>query len=701
MQLPEDLRSPLEAQDFDALEEAWLERLAERPDEPAAFAAAARRLSGQGEDERAKSLLDLADAELAGRSLWRPRLDLLRLAGHLMHDPGSLHTEIVATLEQLHGEKPSFAALAEHVGLHRATQDVPKTREKIERLEQLLAYDVGTVVAMEGRGVGRVVEANLQLASFKVDFSGHAPLHVGFRAAPKMLEPLPPGHLLRRKLEEPDTLREMAVADPAGLLRVVLESRGRAMTAADIRQDLSGVVTDAGWSSFWNAARKNPQVVIGGKGRQTYAWAASSDHAVEAVWGSFEKAAPRKQIDLLRREADREPALADRMAAMLAARARQALADDPGLAFELWAALERVGRAPAEPDLSPERLIEGSRKRVDALFGGIGDRVLRERAAELVRRLRDDWREVFLDRLAREEDPRGLDLLADELAAGGEQAARDLGRFLDGVVSQPHRNPAAFTWLAERAGRDEALRRRNPQRLFQQILGAGHREELAPYKQRLKALAETGGTLPRLLPDLLDDQAEAAADAVHRSALIEDYQREALAQAVELRFPSLKGEGGGAHDPLYALSASIAAKRAELDHIARVELPANRKAIEEARAMGDLRENFEYKSARQRHEVLSAMAHQLARDLGRARPLDLAQVETSTVRVGTRVTLAGAAGERTLSILGPWESDPEGGVISYESDLGASLLGKAVGDEVVVEGKPAQVAGIAVAAAEG
>jgi transcription elongation GreA/GreB family factor len=699
MQLPEDLRSPLEAQDFDALEEAWLERLEERPDEPAAFAAAARRLSGQGEDARARSLLALADAELAGRTLWRPRLELLRLAGHLMHEPAPLHREIVATLERLHGDKPSFAALAEHVGLHRATGDVPKTREKIDRLEQLLAFDVGTVVAMVGRGVGRVVEANLQLASFKVDFSGHAPLHVGFRAAPKMLEPLPPGHLLRRKLEDPDTLRRMAVDDPADLLRVVLVSRGRAMTAAEIRQDLSGVVSDAAWSSFWNAARKNPQVVIGGKGRQTYAWAASSGHAVEAVWGSFEKAEPRKQIDLLRREADREPALADRMAAMLAARARRSVADDPGLAFELWAALERVGRAPEDPELSPERLIEGPRKRIDALFAGIGDRTLRERAAELVRGARDDWHEVFLDRLGREEDPRVLDVLADELTAGGgEQAARDLGRFLDGVVSQPHRNPAAFAWLAERAGRDETLRRRNAKRLFQQILGAGHREELAPYRQRLKALAETGGTLPRLLPDLSEDQAEAAAEAVHRSALIEDYQREALARAVELRFPSLKGEGGGAHDLLYALPASIAAKRAELDRIAKVELPANRKAIEEARAMGDLRENFEYKSARQRHEVLSAMAHQLARDLGRARPLDLSEIDTSTVRVGTRVTLAGAGGERTLTILGPWESDPEGGVISYESDLGASLLGKAVGDDVEVEGKPGKIAAIGVAA---
>ncbi|HEX6201423.1 MAG TPA: GreA/GreB family elongation factor [Thermoanaerobaculia bacterium] len=699
MRLPDDLRTPLERQDFDALEEVWVERLAERPHETAAFAAAARRLAGQGEEARARALLELADAEIVERHLWRPRLELLRFAGHLLHDDNdALHAEIVATLARLHGERPSFADLAEHVGLSRATHDVPKTWEKIERLEQLLACDVGTVVAMEGRGVGRVVEANFQLAAFKVDFAGHAPLNVGFRAAGKMLQPLPPGHLLRRKVEEPDALRELAASDPSDLLRIVLESRGRPLTAADIRQDLSGLVTDAGWTSFWNAARKHPQVVVGGKGRQTYAWAASSDHAVEAVWAAFDRAEPRKQIDLLRREADREPELAGRMAEAIADRGRRAAADDPGLAFELWAALERAGRTPDDDDFSPERLVEGPRQRIDALVAGIADRQLRERALGLVRSRRDDWRAVFLDRLAREEDPRVLDLLADELLADGGDAARDLARFWDGVVSQPHRSPAAFAWLAERAGRDEGLRRRNPLRLFQQVLGAAHRDELAPYRVRLKALAETGGTLPRLLPDLADEQAAAAAEAVHRSALLEAYQRDALARAVELRFPQLTAGGDGAFDVLYALPASIAAKRAELDHIAKVELPANRKAIEEARAMGDLRENFEYKSARQRHEVLSAMATKLARDLGRARPLDLAQVDVSTVRVGTRVTLSGANGERTLTVLGPWESDPDRGVISYESDLGASLLGKAVGDEVELEGRPAKVAGIAVAA---
>jgi len=125
------------------------------------------------------------------------------------------------------------------------------------------------------------------------------------------------------------------------------------------------------------------------------------------------------------------------------------------------------------------------------------------------------------------------------------------------------------------------------------------------------------------------------------------------------------------------------------------EIPANRKAIEEARALGDLRENFEYKSARQRHEYLAARAATLERDLNRARPLDPKKIDTSEVRIGTRLALASGTEKRDLTILGPWESSPEDGILSYESELGSSLLGKKPGDSIELDDKSWTIEGIA------
>jgi transcription elongation GreA/GreB family factor len=272
--------------------------------------------------------------------------------------------------------------------------------------------------------------------------------------------------------------------------------------------------------------------------------------------------------------------------------------------------------------------------------------------------------------------------LAGGLATG---APRELERFIDGLLTQPHRQPAAFAWLAERAAVDEELRARNPLRLLQQLLGSLNRDEFAPFRQRLLVLAESGSTVPRLFNHLTEEQAPQAEDAVRRAAALEPYQRDQLVAALELRFQSLRRETAV---PLYATAESIAAKQAELHHIMTVDIPANRKAIAEARAMGDLRENFEYKAARQRHEFLNSRAAALNAELGRVRPIDPAAVDVSGVRIGTRAHLVGQDGrQRVITVLGPWESHPEQDVLSYESDLGKKLLDKAVGAEIDLGGE--------------
>lgn len=676
--------------DLDSIENDFLGRLSEDPDDLDYFVGVARALVGHAADEQAQLLLEMMDEQLRQRGAWRRRLDLLRRGGAILcPEVEELHARILDTLRELHGHRSCFEGIVEAVGLHRAPHDIPKTWEKAERLESLVVFDRGVVVRMEGKGAGTVAEVNFDLQSFRVDFERHPGLMVGFRAAPKMMEPLTPDHVLYRKLAEPEALAALARDDPPQMLRAVLHSYGRPMNAGDVRRALAGVVDDGRWTSWWAAARKHPQVVTGGGGRQTYTWAESSEHATESVWQRFEEADPRKRIELLRREGARDPELARRMEAALAALGEKAATADPGLAFELFAALERGGAAPEDGAWTPAALC-GPEADARRTVTGIQDRALKERAYRLVRELREDWLEIYLDGLGSEEDPRTLSLLSEAVAAEGDPRYE---RFLDGTLTQPHRAPAAFVWLAETAAGDEALRARNPLRLLQQILSAPARPELAPYRVRLLAQCESGGAVPRLLPHLTPDDAPLAEEAIHRAPTLEPYQREDLTAALHLRFPALRRDD---NSPLYALVGSIEAKRAELKQLLEKELPANRKAIEEARAMGDLRENFEYKSARQRHEYLTARATELKVQLERARPLDLGKVDPTEVRVGTRVELALDGGERrTVTLLGPWESDPEGGVISFESELGQALLGKKVGEAAQAGGTTYTVGAIA------
>lgn len=123
----------------------------------------------------------------------------------------------------------------------------------------------------------------------------------------------------------------------------------------------------------------------------------------------------------------------------------------------------------------------------------------------------------------------------------------------------------------------------------------------------------------------------------------------------------------------------------ELDQLERVERHAVVKAIEVARAHGDLSENAEYHAAKERQGMIEGRIMELKDKLGRAEVIDCANVVSERGVFGTVVTLMDmdTDEEVTYQLLGPEEADVKKGSISVMSPLGRSILGKEVGDEVV------------------
>jgi len=92
-------------------------------------------------------------------------------------------------------------------------------------------------------------------------------------------------------------------------------------------------------------------------------------------------------------------------------------------------------------------------------------------------------------------------------------------------------------------------------------------------------------------------------------------------------------------------------------------------------------------AARARQEFLAARVSTLRGELARARPLDPARIDTSEVRVGTRAFLSAGGRTREAAVLGPWDSRPEEGVYSYQSEFAQKLLGAKTGDAVLLDGE--------------
>lgn len=117
------------------------------------------------------------------------------------------------------------------------------------------------------------------------------------------------------------------------------------------------------------------------------------------------------------------------------------------------------------------------------------------------------------------------------------------------------------------------------------------------------------------------------------------------------------------------------------------ERPEVIQAISEARAEGDLRENGGYHAARERQGLLEARIAYLESRLACANVIDRKTISGDKILFGATVTLEDVeSGEtKVYTLLGPDEAEPNEGSISVLSPVGRALLGKRVGDEVVVE----------------
>ncbi len=124
--------------------------------------------------------------------------------------------------------------------------------------------------------------------------------------------------------------------------------------------------------------------------------------------------------------------------------------------------------------------------------------------------------------------------------------------------------------------------------------------------------------------------------------------------------------------------------RQELTHLQRVDRPENIRAIEEARSHGDLSENAEYHAAKEKQSFIVGRINELKSVIARAEIIEMEDGPVDRVVFGRTVLLYNLKTdeETAYQLLGPYESDPEKGIISVTSPLGQALIGKEAGDEV-------------------
>jgi len=685
MPFRDDALKLIDLKKFDEVEGLWMEQLDRDPSDVDSFLTAAKALRKAEQRTQSDTLLGLLADSLKERGLWQQRLQVLKETGRLSKHPAQLRPQIEEALRKSVGSHRSFARAFQIAGF-ADPQSNPV--ERAEKIENWLNYDEGECFYMAGRGAGVVTELNPELGICRLDFEKEKRVSVPLGAAAKYLTPLPEGHILRGKFSDPAKTKADATGKPAEFFAKILQSFGRPMTMPEVRDAVIGIVPEEKWSSWWTAARKNPQIVVSGTGaKATYSWNASAGDAESMVRRDFDRADIKTKLDLARKHSTRSKELADYFSSTLANDATKISRTDAATAWQILTTLESLPGA-YTPTIEPTSLLSGPM--ASRTVAAIGDKAMRERAIQVVRESHPDWPKVYSELFFLDDEPRFISTIASTLEKEGQTEIRE--RLLDETLRYPRRHPRAFYWYVKQLNDDETLSEKANYPLLFQILEAVSSDEFSAVRARLKDLFDKGALVLRIVMGVdNEEQARKLSEVLDRYGAIEEYRRENVKQALFTKYANLREPQ---QEPVYATAEMLEKKRAELTHLKSVEIPANSKALQAAREMGDLRENFEYKAARARAEYLSARVGELAGEISRVRVLDPGQVDTTAVRVGTKVGLSNGDVRREVTILGPWESAPEHGIYSNQSDVAKKLIGHAAGDIVSFMGNDYQIESI-------
>ncbi len=571
---------------------------------------------------------------------------------------------------------------------------------------KLEAMEPGSYVVHRSWGFGQIKEYDEAAQRLLIDFRGKQshPMDPAFCVG--TMEVLPANHILVRQETETAKIQALVDDDPVQFVIETLNGYpNKAASAIEFESTALQVVGEEKFKKWFSAVKKllvkDPRVSVPAKKTELYLVreepVSAEDEILEA-FGSTRSARRRITLaeDLLAASIKEESKAALQQ---VLAGLTDAVRDSNQLdaAERLYGAFVRdelakiLGHDAAQLAPPQSELIREIRG-----LTAIAEKIpvhFQSRFLDLVKETHPlEWREIVFALLKTSQGKFTTECINFLVEHGqSDELAATLARW---KTEQNLRAPVLLWVIKNRHSKKFAKLLNNliTPRLLGAIFFAIDYEALQSAGTRRIPLAEALSDDAELISDLLATaDTETARDLANTLLLNQGFEeltkKSLLARFIKL-FPSLQslvaGDAEARDEQLIVSRGSYERKRTEYEDIVSRRIPDNSKAIATAREHGDLRENSEFKMAKQDQSVLMAQKAQLERDLARARISDFAEANTDQVSVGTIVDLRDVVNGHAVryTVLGAWDSDPDNHVIAYKTPLGQALLGKKVGEHV-------------------
>jgi transcription elongation factor GreA len=551
-------------------------------------------------------------------------------------------------------------------------------------------------------GFGRINNWNIFLNQIVVDFHSKKNHSMQLQYAAETLQPLADEHIFVRRINEPDVLRALAEKQPAKLVEMVLDSFGGKATQDQLLRAISPDIVSEGelkkwWDNTKKVLRKEGRFSVPAKKTDPITIRDKSVTILDELIQSFQKSRHSREqlnfLDQILRNLDNETGKEAQLQAVVTQieeTAARNLRLNPSQAFELVIARDELcGRTPGLKKGFPafSDLLKEHEHKLGEIVAQLPSNKQRRVLAEFPQTFPSNWVARLLT-IAQNASFRIVGEIAKIVVEHGE--TEELRQSMNRAIKEHSISSDALYWLCKERGAG-VFRELLDFELMTSIFSALERDQFNENRR--------GSKLRDLLIDdrdlitdiMINTPFAQARDLMRRimltPALEELNKRSLMARMIKV-YPELQsmltGDSEQRDEALLVSWSSLQKRKEEYEDLVSKRIPENTKEIGIARSYGDLRENFEYKAAKEMQTVLMRRKAELEHMLERARGSNFENADTSQVSIGTKVTVfdEGSGEELEYKILGAWDSAPEQHIISYQTAIGQALIGKKIGESV-------------------
>ena len=562
----------------------------------------------------------------------------------------------------------------------------------------------GTFVVHKSWGFGQVDAVNFLVSQMTIHFKTRKAHPMQLQYAAESLEAIESDHILAQVAADGAAVKARAKADPTGLMRAVLTSFGGRASQDQIAQTfVPAIFSDAEFKKWWEATKKTLKrdghfVVPAKKSAPFELRDAPVSHA-EQYLAAFTNARQLKDqltaLDQILKNLAEFTDAAAQLAPVLATADSQARKNqrlNTAQALELLVTrdeiAEKAGLAKAADALGVDQVLRDEKRRLVSLIADLPAAKHKRVFAELPAAFGEEWPTIAID-LATRGSTRVVTEAARLLEEKGEVPALIKG--IDREIRDHAITSETLIWLCKE--RDGAFADLVNPRLLSSIISALERDQFDEAKRDRRLhdlLLNDKELLNDLIASATHEDMRNIMQKLMRTPVFEELNKRSLLGRIIRLFPEMQalvsGDSDAKQETLVVSWESLERKKIAFDELVNKTIPENVKEISVARSYGDLRENFEFKAAKEMQRVLGRRRSEMERDLSLARGTDFANPDTTRVSIGTTVTLRETTDGRLdiYTILGAWDGQPEKGIVSYQSALAQALLSHQPGEQISV-----------------